>query len=38
MRKSHQVDVAILSLVSAMPTYGYDLRAALPALGFPVLS
>jgi PadR family transcriptional regulator, regulatory protein PadR len=35
MRKSHQLDVAILSLVQATPTYGYDLRAALPALGFP---
>ena len=35
MRKSHKLDVAILSLVNAMPTYGHDLRAVLPALGFP---
>jgi PadR family transcriptional regulator, regulatory protein PadR len=35
MRKSHKLDLAILSLVNAMPTYGHDLRAALPALGFP---
>ena len=35
MRKSHKLDVAILALLSATPTYDYDLRAALPALGFP---
>jgi DNA-binding PadR family transcriptional regulator len=35
MRKSYQLDVAILTLINATPTYGYDLRAALPALGFP---
>ena len=35
MRKSHKLDVAILTLINAMPTYGHDLRAALPALGFP---
>ena len=35
MRKSHKLDVAILTLVSVTPTYGYDLRTALPALGFP---
>jgi DNA-binding PadR family transcriptional regulator len=35
MRKSHQLDVAILSLINAMPTYGHELRATLPALGFP---
>jgi DNA-binding PadR family transcriptional regulator len=35
MRKSHTLDVAILSLLLAMPSYGYALRAALPSLGFP---
>jgi DNA-binding PadR family transcriptional regulator len=35
MRKSHTLDMAILSLVNAMPSYGYALRAALPSLGFP---
>lgn len=35
MKKSYQLDLAILSLVNATPTYGYDLRATLPALGFP---
>jgi DNA-binding PadR family transcriptional regulator len=27
--------VAILSLINAVPTYGHELRATLPALGFP---
>ena len=35
MRKSHKLEVALLSLVLTMPSYGYALRAALPSLGFP---
>jgi PadR family transcriptional regulator PadR len=35
MRKSHKLELALLPLLNAMPTYGHDLRATLPALGFP---
>jgi hypothetical protein len=31
----HTLEIAVLTLLQAMPTYGYDLWAALPALGFP---
>jgi DNA-binding PadR family transcriptional regulator len=35
MKKNYKLDLAILSLINAMPTYGHELRATLPALGFP---
>jgi DNA-binding PadR family transcriptional regulator len=35
MRTSEKLEAGILTLLLTMPTYGYDLRAPLVALGLP---
>ena len=35
MRTSQKLEAGILTLLLAMPTYAYDLRAPLAALGLP---